>query len=178
MSLRTIANVVAAATTAATITTAAMAATVSYNGTEYEITTVTGKYSETISADMLTEIADTLSEQVWWGNSTLAREFASLLGDELNVDVDTDFSEGPIFAYGDNSATATSVSVLGWQWETVDFVLSPSDGVTFGGSGVTQTATYAVATAVNPVPLPASSILVLSGIAGLVALKRRRKHSK
>ena len=63
----------------------ARALVVNVGGSDYDVTTVAGKYSD---------LQATLSTQPWFGNATLAQTFANTVFDGLGS------GDGPVFAYG------------------------------------------------------------------------------
>jgi hypothetical protein len=131
------------------------AATVTVDGADYDVSTVTGTY---------TDLSTTLQAQIWWDNQSLADTFAMQLGAQLgtpNPQILGYFS-GPLFAYGTfgtELAEATSYSV-----DFDDALLS------FPGQNWEQT--WATAVSVSQVPIPAAGWLFMSAVLGLVGKKR------
>ncbi|MFM7408225.1 MAG: hypothetical protein ACKO3K_16605 [Cuspidothrix sp.] len=70
---------------------AANAATFTVNGTDYDVTTVSGIFNSDSS------LRQQLQQQVWWGNESLAQQFARTVGSSLGL-VNHDY--GAFFAYG------------------------------------------------------------------------------
>jgi len=105
-----------------------------------------------------------LSDQVWWGNQDLAAQFVLAVGEQLGS---RDMSPlAPLFA-----VDFTSENFLGLQVDTLmaaslrDF---PAVSQGFGYVDLEEN----FATAVQAIPLPAASVLLLSGLFGLTYLGR------
>lgn len=137
--------------------TAGFTATFTIDGDDFDVTTITGTFADNQTL---------LESQVWWGIPSLAFEFASVVGADLGIPNFTYY--GPLFAF---SASTTPPNVTTYAFDDFDqfafpFSRLPSDPVT-----------YAVATPVSPVPLPAGGVLLLTGLGGVAAFKRRKKRS-
>ena len=140
---------------------AANAATFTVNGQDFDITTVTGTFDSLNSTGLL-------SNQIWFGDQLLAIDFATAVGFSLGTP-NFGGDDGPLFAYGTDGT---------------DSFLGVTFGILFSGPpqpignivSVGSTLTFAVATPLSAVPLPAGGMLMLSGLAGIAAFKRRKKH--
>ena len=136
----------------------ASAVIITVGADKYDITTFTGSYNND------TSMFQTFSNDgvmPWWGDSTLAKDFAKQLGDKLGFPVADVY--GPFFAY-DNSFALFSA-----------FYESFSGNVISEGFGASQTLTFAQATLVPPsqqVPGP----LPLFGVAAAFGISRRLRH--
>jgi len=156
MTLKTLA---AAACLSICTATAGLATTVTVDGIGYDVTTITGTFSDNEAL---------LMGQVWWGDYLLAYHFANAVDDDLDYP-NSIHGFGPLFAYQDGgtgviSFLATPLFANGRRAQQdyiADFI----------------TATYAIATPVSAVPLPAGGLLLVSAFGGIAALKRRKKGS-
>ena len=134
------------------LSTSVNAAMVNVGGNEYEVSIVTGSFSA-LSADLTT--------QVWWGNATLASEFAAALPGGLGTNF---FIYGPAFAYGNSGTNVDNMMQFS------HFAPWYSDQGTTASEGGLK---YATATLVNAaVPIPAAGWLFMSALIGLVGKKR------
>ncbi|RZM75415.1 PEP-CTERM sorting domain-containing protein [Leptolyngbya iicbica] len=160
-------GIAAAAATASMVAAApAEAALFTVGGTQYEVTTIEGFFPDFLS---------TLENQVWWGDATLATEFATVVNDDLGLPNGDSTSGntnilGPIFLYQELIPGSTA---LGSAWNTTQNPPSAAPAAAIGG----VRSTFAVATEVaESVPEPMT--LLGLGAVGLVgagsALKRQR----
>ena len=138
------------------------AATITVSGQDYEITTVTGFYHNYI---------DTLDEQIWWGNPSLAQEFASTLGTSMGtLNGGVSHPYGPAFGYSITEGPgADYMNAYAYK-----------EGYKAGARDVNAAAgiywTYGVATpVVSPVPLPAAAWLFGSALLGLTGYSKRKR---
>lgn len=145
--------------TAACLTVASVmpgyAVTVDVVGDTYDVTTITGSFLDNQTL---------LEDQVWWGDSALALDFAGAVGSLLgfpNLDI------GPFFAFGENLVTTNVLAALCEDTGTCGI---------FGDINAEYSGyTYAIASLVPAIPLPASAFLMLAGLGGLAALRRKQK---
>ena len=137
--------------------TAGLAATVTVNGEEFDIGFITGSFEDN---------AGLLTAQPFFGNASLASDLADavsnggLLGDICSCGF-LDFADGFEVSIG---------------FEVLSFFVDAAGagGRSFGSD---EEATFATATSVAPVPLPAGGLLLLSGLVGVAGLKRRKKRA-
>lgn len=132
------------------------AATATIGGIDYNVTTVEGTFAQHQTL---------LENQVWWGDRSLANSFAGAVAADLGFPNNSGFY-GPLFAYKRGSTTVTSFNFFS--------ALQRSFEAPLDSSGVY---TYATAAQVSSVPLPAGGLLLLTGIGGAAALKRRKKRA-
>ena len=145
--------------TAATATTVQ----VSYNNVAYDVTTITGTFDNNTAL---------LESQVWWGDAAAAQAFAGLVGDALGYpnSYNSSGGAGPDFAYEIGQDPSPPPYTHG-------YVFRQSDQSVVGYYPPTpSTATYAVAT-LAPVPLPAGGVLMVTALAGLAGLRRRKRQT-
>lgn len=142
----------------------ANAATIDTSVGQFDISTVTGSFSENQGL---------LESQVWWGSQTLADEFATLTGNALGYP-NLNGTWSPLFAYATvESATGPD----GVRFRLVTDTSFPNDvgslhSVELSALGGT-TISWAVATP-SAVPIPAAAWLFGSAILGLIAFQRRK----
>jgi len=138
---------------------------VKVGGFDYRVTTKFGTFIALNDAGILD--GTRLDQQIWWGKQTLAKQFSEAVGLGLGPNASPlSFGAGPLFAYagGEPNSLAVPAACFGFN----DFL---------GCSSVSDVDwTYAVATQVPPVPLPAGAPLVLSGLAALAGLGWRRRR--
>lgn len=85
---------------------------VTVDGTDYDITTLTGAFDDNASV---------LTSQPWYGNESLARQFTIAVGDQLGLPHDAgnsiaDFLTGPMFAWTDNPASGNPNAFRAETW--------------------------------------------------------------
>ncbi|TAF09216.1 MAG: hypothetical protein EAZ77_05785 [Nostocales cyanobacterium] len=140
----------------------ANAATFTVNGTDYDITTVTGSYNS---------LSSQLQSQVWWGNQTLASQFATIVGSSLGISSYV----GPTFAYG---VTGGGMFTFANGYAYTSLV----NGVTGYSPEVSNpSAVYAIATVATPstpVSVPEPGTAIPTALVGLVALGAMGKAKK
>jgi hypothetical protein len=124
----------------------------------YDITTVTGIYSE---------YSGLLQQQVWWGDESLAYEMMSLSEgfDGLGYP-NTGFNESPYFAYEELTIDPDSVTVWTSATGCIESVSCRAFQKNVDGGG-----TWAVA---QVVPIPSSFWLFGSALIGLTGVKRKK----
>lgn len=138
------------------------AATFTVDGVDFELTTVSGSFNDNRAL---------LESQVWWGNAELAEALAETVKDGLGLTI---FSDGPAFAFGTNPGTTAPV-VDYFFYDAGNTVRGPF--VKRASFGLTQPLSFDFAVAVaapSPVPLPAGGVLLVTGLAGVAHLKRRK----
>lgn len=151
-------SLVVSAVMALASATSGSAATVDVGGTKYEVSFITTSFAASTS---------TLTDQIWWGDQTLANTFAAAVAGTLGLPNST--TRGPYFAY---SAIVTSRPRV-----TASYFDSASGTVeTDTGLSGTSNIGYAVAS-VAAVPVPAAGLLLLAAFGPLAALKRRKKRA-
>ena len=130
--------------------------TITVNAQDYEITTVTGFYRNYI---------DILEDQVWWGDSSLAQEFANTLGVSMGTPNSSYLhAKGPAFGYSKNTFSGGHMNAwaYGYLYEQA-----------YDVNACCVYWTYATATpVVSPVPLPAAAWLFGSALLGLIGYSR------
>lgn len=140
----------AAACMTAAMATTGFASTFTVLGIDYDVSVIEGSFADNTSI---------LEDQVWFGNIGLARSFSLAITDQLGG-----FNNfGPLFAH---STDGSLVEVEAW-----DLAGSFSSGFLVDFSRVE---TYAIATPISAVPLPAGGLLLLSGLAFVAGVKRRK----
>ncbi len=133
----------------------ASAATVTVDGTEWEVSTIEGSYNDNQAL---------LESQIWFGNEALAIEFSKETGFEFGT-------VAPLFTFKKSFNTSFEVFSLSLRYRSLSNQPARPYPVSFRTS---TEQTYAVATPVSAVPLPAGGLLLLSAFGGVAALKRRK----
>lgn len=142
--------------------TASTATTFTVGGDDFDVTTITGTFADN---------RELLEGQVWFGSTDLAALFVSAVGFDLGLFSNPAFlptATGPLFA-----------TSFGGTFDTVRFSFTETgQDVTITGLGDDVVATFAIAQpTISAVPLPAGGLLLLSGLAGVAGLKRRKKRA-
>jgi hypothetical protein len=166
-------NLAAAACLSLFSATSTFAATFTVGGNDFDITTISGTF---------TDLQGQLESQLWWGDDYLARQFATAVSTQLGTADATD-NYGPLFVHGRGQR-----SLHTWAWY-FPHVYGGSRLASVGGPLSTDR-NFAVCVSCSsppptvpnpdppsPVPLPAGGLLLLSGLAGVAALKRRKKRT-
>lgn len=138
---------------------AAHAVVVDYGGTDYEVTSFTGS--------SYTSNQSLLESQIWFGDTGIADHFANAVNTQLGLNAISVY--GPYFAY----ASFIGPNGPGFRERSWDIRISAVNGESQSASNTSWV--FATATAVSPVPLPAGGVLLLTGLAGMAALRRRKK---
>ena len=134
----------------------AYAVTVTYSGTDYEVTT-TGPIDHE-------SIPGLLQSQPWWANDIAASYFSTEVAEELGFPNDS-ANDGPYFAFKSYSAVGpTFVDAYTYADDTNAAELREMLG--FG-----TPYTWAIA---SPVPLPPALWLFGSGLLGLIGIARKK----
>lgn len=158
---RTLAALVAA-TAAFSSADAAHAVPVVVNGTTYDVTTFTGSYNSNSSRFTTTEMP-------WFGDGSLAEQFAIAVGAQLGTPVLG--TNGPLFAYStaiDPTFGSTNIFVYSYNSTT-----NPP-AVKFLSAASSFNITYAVASAQAPSAVPGP--LPLFGAAAAFGMSRRLRR--
>jgi hypothetical protein len=127
------------------------AATVTVDGTTYEVTAAAGSFND-LSAELV--------NQVWWNNGALAESFTNELRSQLGGP-NPPSEYGPLFAYAPLPS-----GYVGYSWNGLFGVTEeiPIPSLSFP-------ITFAVA---SPIPVPAAAWLFGSALLGLGVVKRRK----
>jgi hypothetical protein len=131
----------------------AQAATFSVNGTDYDITTVTGTYNQFFEDSLTIQVQST----PWWRYPSLATQFANVVGTDLGVNV--------LFMVGTYGVPATGIVV---QDSSVLY-------------GLTTSRTFAVGSVAAPtsaVPEPLTILASITAAGFGVAFKRKKNSNK
>lgn len=130
--------------------------TVTVNGTQYDITTVTGTFTDNMAQ---------LESTPWWDNESLAQEIAAAVMDDIGTPNDNgEIAGGPLFAWNDDA-----IDAFIW-FQGIVYPTSPSESVSL---------TYGVGSAVNA-PEPGSLGMLLAGLFGVglfAGLKRLGRNA-
>ena len=119
----------------------------------------------------ITDIPALLSSQEWYGSSSAAIDFATALGAQEGAH---NGNLGPYFLWGARGVSGrTGLNPI----YVVSLRASETDGSLVVDTQTVESSeahVFAIASAVAPVPLPATGALLLAGIGGLAALRRGR----
>lgn len=128
--------------------------TVTVNGTEYFVSTITGSFT-----DNMTQLEST----PWWNNQTLAQEIAGAVMDDIGTPNEFNGEEGggPLFAWNDDA-----IDAFIWFQGTV-YPTSPSESISF---------TYGVGSVIGA-PEPSSLALIPLGLGALLLMRKRMGHN-
>lgn len=155
MNLKTLATAAAIALFGAT---ASIAASVTVNGTDYNVTTISGTFADNQAL---------LENQVWFGDAGLAEEFARAVHG--------------IFDFVNEADGAYFAIELEGSLVTGDVLFAATDSTSPDPFILTAVASsaliYAVAEPVEAVPLPAGGLLLLSAFGGVATLNRRKNRA-
>jgi hypothetical protein len=129
------------------------------NSVQYDVTTVVGTYPS---------LSSTLQNQVWYGNPSLADDFAYAVGGQLGFPIFSNFSLGPFFAFEVTDTTLRGAAVY-------DIVLGSVHTVVFEVTGALTTPyTFATIQQVSTVPDVGTTAVMLGlAMAGMMSLRRR-----
>jgi hypothetical protein len=138
-------------------TSSADSITVTVNGTQYDITTVTGTFTDNMAQ---------LESTPWWDNESLAQEIAAAVMDDIGTPNDNgEIAGGPLFAWNDDA-----IDAFIW-FQGIVYPTSPSESVSLS---------YGVGSAVNA-PEPGSLSMLLVGLFGVglfVVLKHLGRNAR
>lgn len=152
------------------------ATTVTVGGSNYDVT-ITDEVTYNDNQALL-------ESQIWFGNEGLAAEFAMAVGDEFGLPNGANNS-GPVFAFADE---AIVVNLTSTHFEGIvnffgnnrfeNYVDSKASLTIFAiAEEIIVTPPTGPTTPPSAVPLPAGGVLLLSGLACVAGLKRRKKRS-
>jgi hypothetical protein len=128
----------------------AQAIIVNVNGLDYDVTTFTGTYNDNPSKFATAANGGVMP---WWGNSSLAYDFALAVGSSLGYWHPNDYPDnGPDFAYGYDD-TQHGHALPGWWWNGNFNFVGSSGQRTFDNTVWAQVAP--ASSAAVPGPLPA-----------------------
>jgi len=139
-------------------------ALVTFAGTTYDISTITGTYAANASV---------IDATPWFGNFTLASNLSEALGGALGYQTLSGTSQqwGPFFAFFNDTALHSV--------DSYTYTGGPSPGELFPDNGNVFVYTWAVGSVVSTTPEPGTLSMALAGLFGLgllVAVKRYREN--
>lgn len=143
------------------------ATTVTVDGKQWSVSTK--------SFGPITDLPAELTGQEWYGSQSMALAFTDAL---RNQEGSFNGNFGPYFLWGargiGGGSPLNSVYVTSWSQNdrTLEFQLSSTT------IQVASSAVFAIASEVAPVPLPATGMMLVAGIGGLAALRRRNARPK
>jgi hypothetical protein len=143
--------------------------TVTVDGTEYFVSTITGSFTDNMAQ---------LESSPWWNNQTLAQEIAGAVMDDIGTPNEFNGEEGggPLFAWDDDA-----IDAFVWFQGTVN-PTSPSESGSFtyacGCSVGTATSGACAGKSCEPAvaPEPSSLALFPLGLGALLVIRRRMCH--
>lgn len=145
--------------------------TVTVDGTEYFVTTITGTFTDNMAE---------LESAPWWNNQTLAQEIATAVMDDIGTPNEFNGQEGggPVFAWDDDA-------VNGFEWfqGTVNPTSSSESASLTYACGCTvgsETTGACAGKSCEPTvaPEPSSLALFPLGFAALLLMRRRMLRSR
>lgn len=142
---------------------AAQAASVTVNGTTYEIETVSGLFSD---------LRGTLESTPWFGDVSLTEDLVLAVGADLGLQTLGGTTFGPVFMALTNDITQFA--------EIRAFDETEPDDLFVGAIAYNNVITYEWAVgsvSTTPVPLPASLWFLLGGGAALAAVRRKARRA-
>ena len=130
---------------------------VSVDNVDYDVTTFTGFYDANASKFQTPANG---GEMPWWGNITLAKQFATAVG--TNLGLPTFGTQGPFFAISSTTYTddETGSSSISFMYASFDSTSSPPVGIGFASNSswtwasVVQPTLNTRSTSDVPAPLP------------------------
>ena len=129
----------------------------------YDVTTFSGTYIDNTSKFTTTDMP-------WWGDSTLADQFASAVGVSSGLDGNFDGSYGPLFAYQTRGASTTNAYIYDGGMASPDYY-NNAQTLSYAIASLASSPPAASSTASVPGPLP---ILGLAAAFGFSRKLRRR----
>jgi hypothetical protein len=138
----------------------------------YFVSTTAGDFDVTRVDDTFNNFQATLQTQAWFGNRSLAIEFAGLLQDEFGLNTNATFASSGFSDFFVYELFIGGFRVVTWDADLSNVAGTGPDLAAFGD----QIISYAVATEVTTgLPEPGTLGLMLAGLAG-IALGRKRKQ--
>jgi len=135
------------------------------NGTDYDVT---------VFNDRLSPNDDRITEMPWWGNESLAEQFAIALGGPPYGGLAANGNQGPFFAYNVvDSGFFSSTSYYAYN--------STNSTVAAGSVNNSFPSNFAIATEATPVPLESDALPVVGSalfMAGGLWWKKKRAQAK
>ncbi len=136
------------------------AVTVTINNEDWKVTTITGSYAAN---------SNFLQSQKWWGDSTLAGQFASAVGASLGMTIVSSTPNGPLLAGPSFAFSGDNIFVSSRRYFSNGYT-----GISVQGSFGTNT--FAVAQQVSAVPLLGALPLLLTALGGMGLMSAARKR--